>query len=728
MSVAPVTKEAQRAELHRTIWRIANDLRGSVDGWDFKSYVLGLLFYRFISENLTAYLNEQERQADNPDFDYARLSHAEAEYGRADTVAEKGFFILPGDLFINVRQKASRDPNLNETLERVFKNIEGSAVGTDSEDDLKGLFDDLDVNSPKLGSTVARRNEKLVKLLDAIGDLNLGDFSDHAIDSFGDAYEYLMQMYASQAGKSGGEYYTPQEVSELLARITVVGKKSVNKVYDPACGSGSLLLKFAKVLGKDNVRKGFFGQEINLTTYNLARINMFLHDINYEQFDIAHGDTLIDPAHWNDEPFEAIVSNPPYSINWPGDSNALLINDPRYAPAGVLAPKSKADLAFTMHMLSWLAVNGTAAIVEFPGVLYRSGAEQKIRKYLVDNNYIDAVIQLPPDLFFGTTIATCIVVLKKSKKDNKILFIDASTEYSHVGNKNKLLPKHQQKILDTYVAREDVPHFARLVSSSDIADNGYIIAVTSFVEPEETGEAVDIVALNAEVGAIVARQSKLRDQIGTLVADLPTLRDVGGIKRVPMGEVGEFIRGRRFTKNDVVETGIPSIHYGEIYTTYGIATVETVSHVREDLAPQLRYAKPGDVVIAAVGETVEDVGKAVAWLGTTDVAIHDDCFLYRSDVLEPKFVSYYLRTETLNREKAKYVARAKVKRLSGESLAKLVIPVPPLEKQKQIVGVLDQFDAVVSDLSSVLLAELTARREQYEHYRNQLLTFGELTA
>ena len=298
MSVTPITKEAQRAELHRTIWRIANDLRGSVDGWDFKSYVLGMLFYRFISENLTAYLNEQERKAGNPDFDYTRLSHREAEYGRAETVAEKGFFILPGDLFVNVRARAKSDPNLNETLERVFRNIEASAIGTDSEDDLKGLFDDLDVNSAKLGPTVAKRNEKLVKLLDATGDLNLGDFSDHAIDSFGDAYEYLMQMYAANAGKSGGEYYTPQEVSELLARITVVGKKSVNKVYDPACGSGSLLLKFAKVLGKDNVRKGFFGQEINLTTYNLARINMFLHDINYEQFDIAHGDTLLDPAHW----------------------------------------------------------------------------------------------------------------------------------------------------------------------------------------------------------------------------------------------------------------------------------------------------------------------------------------------------------------------------------------------------------------------------------------------
>jgi type I restriction enzyme M protein len=329
-----------------------------------------------------------------------------------------------------------------------------------------------------------------------------------------------MQMYASEAGKSGGEYYTPQEVSELLARITVVGKTEVNKVYDPAVGSGSLLLKFQKVLGPGKVRQGFYGQEINLTTYNLARINMFLHDVPYEQFNLAHGDTLIDPQHWDDEPFEAIVSNPPYSINWEGDANPLLINDPRFAPAGVLAPKSKADLAFTMHILSWLAVNGTAAIVEFPGVMYRGGAEAKIRKYLIDNNYVDAVIQLPPDLFFGTNIGTCILVLKKSKKDSSVLFVDASAEFDHVGNKNKLQPEHLQKILDAFVAREDVDHFAKLVSTSAIAERSYLISVSSYVEKEDTRQAIDIVKLNAEIGKIVARQSELRTALDVIVADL----------------------------------------------------------------------------------------------------------------------------------------------------------------------------------------------------------------
>jgi len=514
------TKEQERAELHRAIWQIANDLRGSVDGWDFKSYVLGMLFYRFISENLTSYINADERRSGKKDFDYAKLTDNEAEFGRVDTVKEKGFYILPSELFVNVCKNARNDKNLNETLSKVFANIENSAKGSVSEDDLKGLFADLDVNSSKLGNTVEHRNQKLVKIVEAIGNLRLGNYSDNTIDAFGDAYEFLMTMYASNAGKSGGEFYTPQEVSELLAEITTVGKKEVNKVYDPACGSGSLLLKFAKVLGRENVRQGFFGQEINLTTYNLCRINMFLHDINYNNFDVALGDTLIDPKHWDDEPFDAIVSNPPYSIRWEGDANPLLINDPRFSPAGVLAPKSKADLAFTMHMLSWLSTSGTAAIVEFPGVLYRGGAEQKIRKYLIDNNYVDTVIQLPSDLFFGTTIATCIIVLKKSKKDNKILFIDASAEFVRTGNKNKLSETNRLKILDAFTSRSDVEYFAKLVDSKDVATNDYNISVSSYITAEDTREAVNIAELNAKISRIVIRQNELRKAIDEIVADI----------------------------------------------------------------------------------------------------------------------------------------------------------------------------------------------------------------
>jgi len=513
-------KEQERAELHRTIWSIANDLRGSVDGWDFKQYVLGMLFYRYISENMTVYINRGEWETGNKDFDYAKISDIEAEQAREDLVKTKGFFILPSELFENIRAKAKDDENLNETLERIFSNIESSAQGTDSEDDFKGLFDDIDVNSNKLGSSVAKRNEKMVKLLNSIAEMKLGDYKDNTIDAFGDAYEYLMGMYASNAGKSGGEYYTPQEVSELLTRIALVGKTEVNKVYDPACGSGSLLLKFAKILGKDKVRLGFYGQEINITTYNLCRINMFLHDIDYDKFDIGLGDTLTDPLHWDDEPFEAIVSNPPYSINWKGDSDPILINDPRFSPAGVLAPKSKADLAFIMHSLSWLATNGTAAIVCFPGVMYRGGAERKIRQYLIDNNYVDCVIQLPSNLFYGTSIATCIMVLKKSKPENSTLFIDASNEFVKVTNNNKLTQDNIDRIIDAFRTREDIEHFSRLVPNSEIEEQDYNLSVSTYVEQKDTREVIDITKLNAEIEEIVAREQVLRDEIDRIIVEI----------------------------------------------------------------------------------------------------------------------------------------------------------------------------------------------------------------
>ena len=423
-------------------------------------------------------------------------------------------------MFENVYSCAVNDENLNETLETVFKNIESSAHGTGSEENFKGLFDDIDVNSNKLGGTVAKRNERLVKLLNGVAGMKLGDYKDNIIDAFGDAYEFLMGMYASNAGKSGGEYYTPQEISELLTQLTIVGKTEVNKVYDPACGSGSLLLKFSKILGKENVRNGFYGQEVNITTYNLCRINMFLHDVDFDRFDIGHGDTLIDPLHWDDEPFEAIVSNPPYSIKWDGDANSLLINDPRFSPAGVLAPKSKADLAFIMHSLSWLATNGTAAIVCFPGIFYRGGAEQKIRKYLIENNYVDCVIQLPNNLFYGTSIATCIMVLKKSKSENSTLFIDASRECVKVTNSNKLTETNITAILDEYIARENKDHFTRLVPNSEIEEQNYNLSVSTYVEQEETREFIDIKVLNAEISDIVSKVDKLRNEIDIIVAEI----------------------------------------------------------------------------------------------------------------------------------------------------------------------------------------------------------------
>lgn len=513
-------KEQERDELHRAIWAIADELRGAVDGWDFKNYVLGTMFYRYISENLTAYVNAGEIEAGNTDFDYAKMKDADAEEAREGLVQEKGFFILPSELFCNVRVRAAEDNNLNETLEKVFRHIEESAKGSQSENSFAGLFDDYDVNSNKLGSTVAKRNERLVKLLDGIASMNLGSVKDHDIDAFGDAYEYLMTMYASNAGKSGGEFFTPADVSELLTRLGTVGKKTVNKVYDPACGSGSLLLKAEKVLGRDSVKTGFFGQEINITTYNLCRINMFLHDIGFDKFDIECEDTLTNPQHWDDEPFELIVSNPPYSIKWEGDDNPLLINDPRFSPAGVLAPKSKADLAFIMHSLSWLSTNGTAAIVCFPGIMYRGGAEKKIRQYLIDNNFIDCVIQLPSNLFFGTSIATCIMVMKKNKTDNNTLFIDASNECIKVTNNNKLTEDNINHIVDIFTKRESIDHISHLATYEEIKENAYTLSVSTYVEAADTREKIDITKLNAKIKEIVAREQVLRDEIDRIISEI----------------------------------------------------------------------------------------------------------------------------------------------------------------------------------------------------------------
>ena len=522
--------QKHRDELYKTIWRAACELRGEVDGWDFKMYVLGFLFYRFLSENLTRHINDKQREAGDSSFDYASLDDSLMEGENIDEtirmiVDDKGFFIRPSELFCNVLAKHKDDSTeLNQTLKAAFDNIVASTQGNKSEAVFKGLFNDIDVDSTKnLGDNIIRRNQKLYKVMNTIASFKLEYGSSdgaNSIDIFGDAYEYLMRMYASSAGKSGGEFFTPQEVSHLLARLVSYGKDSVNKVYDPACGSGSLLLQFAKVLGGDKVKQGYYGQEINPTSYNLCRINMLLHNIGYEHFNIALGDVLLNPKHWDCEPFDAIVSNPPYSTKWEGKSNPTLINDPRFAPAGVLAPESKADFAFTMHMLSWLSPQGACAIVEFPGVLYRTGAERQIRKYLADNNFIDTIIQLPANLFYGNTIATCIIVLKKNKQDNNVLFIDASELYTKITNKNRLDQEHIESILQAYAKRENTEHFSTLASYEDIVANDYNLSVQGFVAPKDTREHINILELNANIAQIVERQSILRVQIDSIVSEL----------------------------------------------------------------------------------------------------------------------------------------------------------------------------------------------------------------
>ncbi|MGL5521890.1 MAG: type I restriction-modification system subunit M [Metamycoplasmataceae bacterium] len=511
-------RENNKSELYKTLWKIANDLRGSVDGWDFKNYIFGFMFYRFISENLTNFWNEKE----GAPFDYASLSDEEVPIAiREYSIDYKGFWIKPSELFQNVLKGVKRDnlDNLNETLSQIFKNIESSSIGSYSEKAFKGLFADIDVNSNKLGNSISQRNKRLFEIMDAIGNFKLGNYHDNSIDVFGDAYEYLMVMYASNAGKSGGEFFTPQEVSELLTHITIIGKTKIDKVYDPAAGSGSLLLKFGKILGINNV-EGFYGQEINITTYNLARMNMFLHNIPFTKFDIENDDTLIVPKHLDEKPFEAIVSNPPYSINWEGDSNPTLINDSRFSPAGVLSPKSKADFAFIMHSLDHLASNGVAAIVCFPGIFYRSGAEQKIRKYLIDNNYIDAIIQLPDNLFFGTSISTNILVLKKSRSINEVLFIDASQQFMKVNNGNKLTQNNIYFILDLVKERKELNHISKNISKEEISKSNYDLSVNSYIEKEDTSEVINIIELEKEIEEIVTKNNQLRKEINDIIREI----------------------------------------------------------------------------------------------------------------------------------------------------------------------------------------------------------------
>ena len=521
--MAATTNAQEKQELFKTIWKIADDLRGKVDGWDFKAYVLGTLFYRYLSENIADRINKQEQEAGDEGFDYASLTDDDVkgvEGFREELIKEIGFFLYPSQLFCNVTKNAAKDENLNMTLEQVFRSVEESAKGSDSEKCFSGLFSDFDVNSNKLGATVPKRNETLIKLLTSVRDMDFGSYTDNTVDLLGDAYEFLMGMYASNAGKSGGEYFTPQEVSTLLTKIAILGKDRVNKVYDPACGSGSLLLKSAKILGKDKVDQGYFGQELNVTTYNLCRINMFLHNIGYDKFDIANEDTLIQPMHWDEEPFEVVVSNPPYSTNWVGEDDVTLINDPRYSPAGVLAPKTKADMAFIMHMISWLAPNGTAAIVCFPGIMYRGGAEQKIRQYLVDNNFVDAIIQLPSNLFFGTGIATCIMVMKKNKTDNSILFIDAERECIKDGNSNRLTEDNIENIISLYANRLNVEYASSLVDYDTVVAEKYNLSVSTYVEKKDTREIINIAEVNENIEKVVCSINSLRDKIDMIIADM----------------------------------------------------------------------------------------------------------------------------------------------------------------------------------------------------------------
>lgn len=513
-----MTSIAQRQELQNKIWKIANEVRGSVDGWDFKQFVLGTLFYRFISENFTNYMEGGDESINYPGLSDEVITPAIID----DAVKSKGYFIHPSELFVNVAKTANTNSNLNTDLKAIFNAIENSANGYPSEQDIKGLFADFDTTSSRLGNTVENKNSRLAAVIKGVAELNFGKFEDNQIDLFGDAYEFLISNYAANAGKSGGEFFTPQHVSKLIAQLAMHGQKTVNKIYDPAAGSGSLLLQAKKHFDNHIIEEGFFGQEVNHTTYNLARMNMFLHNINYDKFHIVLGDTLRDPQLLDEKPFDAIVSNPPYSVKWIGSDDPTLINDDRFAPAGVLAPKSKADFAFVLHALSYLSSKGRAAIVCFPGIFYRGGAEQKIRKYLVDNNFVETVISLAPNLFYGTSIAVNLLVLSKHKTENKTQFIDASGEdfFKKVTNNNVMTDEHIAKVMEMFDSKDDVAHVAVTIDNKQIAENDYNLSVSSYVEAKDNREKIDIVELNKEVSETVERINQLRADIDAIINEI----------------------------------------------------------------------------------------------------------------------------------------------------------------------------------------------------------------
>lgn len=737
-----MTSIAQRQELQNKIWKIANEVRGSVDGWDFKQFVLGTLFYRFISENFTNYIeggDESVNYANYPEKDITPEI-------KDDAIKTKGYFIYPSQLFVNVAKTANTNPNLNTDLKAIFDAIESSANGYPSEPDIKGLFADFDTTSTRLGNTVESKNNTLAKVLKGIEELDFGNFEDNQIDLFGDAYEFLISNYAANAGKSGGEFFTPQHVSKLIAQLAMHKQDKVNKIYDPAAGSGSLLLQAKKHFDNHIIEEGFYGQEVNHTTYNLARMNMFLHNINYDKFNIALGNTLIDPHYGDEKPFDAIVSNPPYSIKWIGDDDPTLINDDRFAPAGVLAPKSKADFAFVLHALSYLSSKGRAAIVCFPGIFYRGGAEQKIRKYLVDNNFVETVISLAPNLFYGTSIAVNILVLSKHKTENKTQFIDASSEgfFKKVPSNNMLTDKHIEMIMDMFDSKNNIEYVAKSIDNKIIAENDYKLSVNSYVETKDDSEIVDIKKLNAEIQETGDKINSLRMSIDRLIKDIGCENEIDFIDKFLNGvnvewksldEIGIVSGAGVDKKKNDDEKEIKLLNYMEVYhNRYLTKDIPSMIVTASDRKIEQCNVLKGDIFFTPSSEVLNDIGNSAVVIEDMEGVVYSYHImrlrLNIPNITTSMFVSYMLGSKIVQEQinkNAKGITRYGLTKTQWE---KLEIPIPcpdnqvkSLEIQKEIVQILDTFIEYTTKLAKELTKENIAREKQYEYYRNLLLTF-----
>ena len=719
----------QRAELQSQIWKIANDVRGSVDGWDFKQYVLGTLFYRFISENFSNYI-----EAGDNSFKYAELNDDTiSKEIREDAIKTKGYFIYPSQLFINIAKNANTNESLNTKLAEIFSSIENSANGYPSELDIKGLFADFDTTSNRLGNTVKDKNSRLASVIKGVAALDFGKFEDSHIDLFGDAYEFLISNYAANAGKSGGEFFTPQSVSKLIAKLATHKQNTINKIYDPAAGSGSLLLQAKKQFDDHIIEDGFFGQEINHTTYNLARMNMFLHNVNYDKFNIALGNTLLEPQFDDQKPFDAIVSNPPYSVNWIGKDDPTLINDERFAPAGVLAPKSKADFAFVLHCLSYLSSKGRAAIVCFPGIFYRSGAEQKIRKYLVDNNFVETVISLAPNLFYGTSIAVNILILSKHKSDTKTQFIDASGEkfYKKETNNNILTEEHIEEILRIFDTKEDIEYISKSVDNAKIEEENYSLSVNTYVEVKDTREVIDIKELNAKIKATVSNIDRLRSEIDKIVAEIEgdyrnKLLTFGDeVEYKPLGEISNIFLGLTYTPT-YVDSGVKFISAQN--TSRDFLDLTNVKYItEEEYKNSTSNAKPkkGDILFTRVGS---NLGHPVIVDTEEELCIFVSLGFIRvdSDKVLNSYINHWMKTDLFWSQVKKNVHGSAKVNLNTGWLKNFDVPIPSLKEQKRIVTILDKFDTLTNSISEGLPREIELHQTRYEYYRDKLLTFKKL--
>lgn len=772
--------EDHKKQLEQQLWNIANTLRGKMNADEFRDYILGFIFYKYLAEKMEIYANKILREGGDT-FSFSEIDE-NTENGQAyieaikeESLEKLGYFLKPSELFSAVSKRGNhneddkesdtvaedtketyntKDNFILEDLQKILNNIQNSTMGTDSEEDFEDLFEDMDLNSTKLGKSPEARNEIISKVLAHLDKIDF-KLENTELDVLGDAYEYLIGKFASGAGKKAGEFYTPQEVSMVLAKLVTTGKKKLKSVYDPTCGSGSLLLRVAKEVEEVN---NFYGQELNRTTYNLARMNMILHGVHYRKFDIKQDDTLEHPQHLKHR-FEAIVANPPFSANW--SANSLFMSDDRFSQYGKLAPRSKADYAFVQHMLYHLSENGIMAIILPHGVLYRGNSENHILKYLIkEKNYLDAVISLPPNIFYGTTTPTCIMVFKKCRENpDDILFIDASEEFKKATNQNILEEQHIDKIVQTYRDRNELNKFSRKVLFKEIEENKYNLNFPRYIDKFKRIAEVDLNYVCNFLENINNQSKEIEKTIKSFCNELnipfptgnnmdllllykegimqrlfkKTIRfkkddnvDFPEWKKMVLGDIFSYRPTNSFSRDKLnYDSGdVMNIHYGDIHTKFSSLfdiNNEEVPFINSDIDISRisldNYCKEGDVIIADASEDYADIGKCIEIINLNDkkvlAGLHN--ILARPDKFEvvPGFLSYLLKSEGVKYQIMRFAQGSKVLGISSKRISEVKVEIPSINEQRKIVEFLVALDNKIN-FNHTHMAEI-------ENYSNTLI-------